>query len=177
MGSDIASWIQALASIGALVAAVAAALVARNLHRLAANEDRRNEKDQQDRFEADRLRKASGVAVWWACRISDETYGLLLSNRTDGVVHQLSAKGAVRDQAADGVWRFLPPGDLFAPKPFGPKAPRGFKFPEALEPGQEYRPVMSTDIFVVKSISFTDDAQIRWERDENGILGRVGGPE
>ncbi len=165
-----ASWVQAVATCAALGAAGYAALTTRRLYGLDHERSKREVAEQQRRFAAEVKERASGIAVWWCRRVQDQRYGLLLSNRTDGVVHNLKVKTRISGATADAEWLFLPPGDLFAPKPLGSSESRGFEFPEPLTAASDYKPVMSTGKFQIVSVRFTDDAGNAWVRQLGGRL-------
>jgi hypothetical protein len=61
---DVPTWLGATASVGALLAAVAAAIIARRIYTIESERDRRAELDRNERRAAERRAQAEAVGAW-----------------------------------------------------------------------------------------------------------------
>lgn len=165
--SAIPSWISALASVGALLAAVVAGVTARRLYGI--------EREREHRLtEADERRQAVRVSAWVA-----EVVGPNAGERSPGVVVVNASQTAVRDVLVSVIepddrrraalrLAILPPGEYFAA---AQPPPYHWGFPNLLS-ALEYpaRPVMRSRQWRVTEVTFRDAADRSWRRDDAGVL-------
>jgi arabinogalactan oligomer / maltooligosaccharide transport system substrate-binding protein len=160
---DVASWFSATATLGALVFAVVAVVVARRTYRLESQRDR-----VKDSFV--RRSQAALVSAWWAKeeghqgRSRDHSWAVYLRNASDTPVYKahLTVMGMgeyARRKALE--LSVVPPTQAPTIHAIEIPAAKGDSERDSFgHPFSEYR----------VSLRFTDAAGVRWIRDEYGYL-------
>lgn len=169
MGS-LAEWVSALAALGALFAAVWAAVTSRKLF---------NIESERDRYSAARevKKQASGIASWcvkvFRDRESIRSNGILVHNSTESPVYAVEvastysiSKDSEPIERAVFYMDILPPGDFVTEV----DSTYHWTFPDQREdiPGA-VRPITKNRNWRVVSLKFTDSYGLRWIRDDNGL--------
>lgn len=166
-----ADWVAAVATVGALIAAVVAGRTAVQVYRM--------ERARDDRATAAELR-ADAVLVhsWTASWFDDEGNredGLVISNTSENPVFDVQIKSV---HYSMGQWPILkltvlPPGRYFVERT---NTKYNWGFPNLLEQkGGVIRPIMKQRDWRVVCLSFTDVRGAAWVREE-GRLSEGSGP-
>lgn len=165
----VAELLTAAAAVGALIAAIWAARVSRNLYRIEAARDfesgQRAEKEQ-----------ASGIAAWCVYSRAKDVGGILLHNSSDAPVFDVEVRSTyARKQNLPAELQaplklsLLPPGDYVADA----DAKFNWSFPEPRESIDDtVRPITKNSQWIVKELYFTDAHGTRWVR-VGGTLTKV----
>lgn len=169
MGS-LAEWVSALAALGALFAAVWAAVTSRKLF---------NIESERDRYSAARevKQQASGIASWCVKVFRDKepknSNGILVHNSTESPVYAVEiASTYSKSKDSEPVERalfymdVLPPGDFVTEE----DPTYHWTFPD--QRGDivgAVRPITKNKNWRVVSLKFTDSYGLRWIRDDNGL--------
>lgn len=174
---ELASWICAIATLGALIAAVAAALIAKRLYVM--------ERERDRRLSAEKLRREpSQVSCWTVSVYADVTYdkatrrdGLVLSNGATTPVFTVEIASNNRLGISEPPVRLhvVPPGEYFIERDL--KTNYLWKFPQSTDylKSEVVVPVMKQPKWVVTCITFNDASGTRWTRDVFGALSRLDG--
>lgn len=167
---SIAEWVAASASIGALAAAIVAAVIAKKLHGIESGRD-------EARAWRDKTAQAVKVAAWSCAEIEPGTsnprsYGMVIKNASDSVIFDVSVESSGKGPFSNMPpmqLHVVPPGEYFVEH--DPKSQYRWRFARAItESANEIRPVTKSPDIVVRSLQFRDSANNRWRRDESGAL-------
>lgn len=163
-GSEATDWISALATIGALGAAVWAVVVSRRLHRV---------ETDRDEVSAERAKReqASGIAAWCIRRSAEDDKlrrGLLLHNSSDAPVFDIEVTSTYAPSKSHAPQpqptlrlTILPPGDyvVFADSTYPWTLPV-----ERTARSVDAAPIMNNPGWTVTEMSFRDAHGVRWRR-------------
>lgn len=158
---DVPTWLQAIATILALVFAAIAARTASRLHRIEFERDRVSAAERFRREERERQSQAVHITAWWgtdAARPQD--YGTFIRNGSDAPVYQ---------------------GHLYVVDPNDPNGGEQFDLPvippdvkPAFRPTRLSTPDAESNPHNYRiELSFTDSGGIRWLRDQRGRLSEL----
>ncbi|OOB91941.1 hypothetical protein [Rathayibacter sp. VKM Ac-2630] len=163
-GSEAADWISALATIGALGAAVWAVVVSRRLHRV---------ETDRDEVSAERAKReqASGIAARCIGRSAEDERqrrGLLLHNSSDAPVFEVEVSSTYAPRKSHEPQRLaplrlaiLPPGDYVV---FGDTTYPWTLPVERTARSEEAVPIMNNPGWTVTEMSFRDAHGLLWRR-------------
>jgi hypothetical protein len=173
MTSDlIASWIAAIATFGALIAAVAAGLQAKKLYAIESGRDK-EAADGRARLQASRINA-------WAClRLQQgdvQAFGVIVANSSDEPVYNVKVVVDGFTNKNMSTLTCVPPGQYFVENRLIDKGDRRLDWDYA-KPTSEFRdplrPFSASESKKVLSTSFTDSAGQSWKRDLAGGLSRA----
>lgn len=163
-----AEWLNAWATVGALLAAVGAGFAGWMVYRIEADRDRTS-------AEVAAASQAREVSSWAAVTLTEETIkksGVVVMNASRSPVYEVSIR--LIDQRGDRSrlrLHVLPPGSFFTAR--GGKY-AGWFLPDFLDSlSGTLRPVMMSDKWRVTELTFRDTANNYWRRD---ALGKLDGP-
>lgn len=165
MGS-VADWVNALAAIGALGAAIYAGLVARHLYEIESNRDLAASTER-------RREQATAISAWVSVTAEENyTAGVEIINVSPAPVYDVRIE--VNDRNGTPLrpltLTVLPPGRFFA----STDDKYGWSFPNPSEAvGKPLRPVARSNNWRVQQLSFRDSADVHWARDADGTLTEV----
>lgn len=167
---DLAGWVTAVASLGALLAAVWAAVTARDLYRVEAGRDRE--------VAASRRRgQANQVAAWIVVEIepgaeAPRAVGVVVHNSSDSVIYDVQVVATAKNGRVPKPIRLelLPPGDFYLKEKPGTAVGWAFAKSTAEVAGAMLRPVTTSRDLRVQLLTFRDSADVLWERTRNGAL-------
>lgn len=152
---DIPTWITALAVVFAIA------------QYRADRDDRRRAREREERAQA------TGLTVW---PVTDPTegdrhYGLVLSNTSGSMFHDLRIETTMHDKPAPSLrLRVLPPGEYVAVY----TNEYQWKYPEPVADCTfPLRPYMNSPKYRVRSVVFTDNHQQPWRIDEHTVLSKA----
>jgi hypothetical protein len=162
--------LSALATVGALIAAIGAGKQAKRLFQI---ESSRDEQAQR----ADRRRQAARISAWAAMRIEvggKPIYGVVVRNSSDDPVYdvRVACHGFTTERAPQ--LRCVPPGEYFVAnvdirKPDGKFFRWDYAKPVA-EIRDPVRPFTASDNRGIDELSFRDNAGAPWRRAARGEL-------
>jgi hypothetical protein len=173
MTSDsIASWIAAVATFGALLAAVAAALQAKKLYDIESGRDK-EAADSRARLQASRIN------AWAGLRLQQgdlQAFGVIVANSSDEPVYNVRIVVDGFTNKNMSTLTCVPPGQYFVENRVISKGEKRFHWDYA-KPTSEFRdplrPFSASGSKKVLSTSFTDSAGQSWKRDLDGGLSPV----
>lgn len=159
MGS-VAEWVSALATVGALIAAVYAGKVARNLFDL---ETKRDDAVHQ----LQRQEQARQVSAWAVVDPDEGTSGIEIVNSSSSPVYDVEIQATKSDgsTAPPLDLALLPPGRFYSTA-----GVERFYWSIPDPSDSPLRPVSKTDGWRVQQLTFRDSANIRWTRHASGHL-------
>ncbi len=168
---DVPTWINAITTTFALVAAAVAAMVAYRLYQIESSREARTAEDRESVAEGRRRAQANKVAAWFDSKdAASKVWGAVIRNASDLPIFDIQVRfvfnfelwsGGPRDnmeaEDAEQLIRVLPPS-----------VDRFIEMPES------YRRITEGYEFDIKlhmvEIEFTDAASNRWLRDVSGTL-------
>ena len=162
--------LSAVATSGALIAAVYAGLQAKRLYRI------ESARDEQAR-DAERKRQATQVSAWAATRIRTAgrvVFGVVIRNSSDDPVYdvQVECHGFSSSQVAS--LQCVPPGEFFVANTVQDDATAEWDFPKPLgEINDPMRPFTISDARGVDAITFRDNTGVGWHRAARGELTKT----
>lgn len=166
--SETPAWIQAWTGVGALLAAIVAAVFAGLVYWVESKRDQVAEAERRQRAEDERRAQADKVAAWYEPYDAGELgmmFGVHSVNASDLPVYDLVARVFFVNEQPTGEWQLsdrvrVPLGRVLSPG--------GSAF---LQIGSEGLGTDASDFerFVV-GIEFRDSAGVRWARDPRGVL-------
>ena len=167
---DLSSdWISAVASVGALSAAVWAARTAKQVHDMEFGRDRTS---ADERFRA----SARLVSAWTAVYLPDgpegaiASDGVVIANRSSTPIFDIEIASTDKTGNAQPSLRLqvLPPGEYYCASTSGPYH---WKYPDVAQafPGN-LRPIAKKPEWRVVDFTFNDAAGRPWRRDRTGLL-------
>lgn len=162
-----AEWVSAIATVGALGAAVAAGRTAKSLYDI---ERKRDLEQSEAAARADAAQVHAWTASWYDERDS-RTDGLVITNGSNRPVFgmRVESQGYRQERKAPLALTIVPPGEYFV-KETGDNYHWGF--PEFVsELGGVLRPIMKNDTWRVTSLQFTDINEVRWRREDGRLVG------
>lgn len=165
--------ISAVATAGALLAAVAAAVQARALYRIESSRDDRA-RQAEDR------KQAARISAWAAVQLKTggrQVHGVIVSNSSDDPVYDFQAACHGFTTVSIPALACVPPGQYFVPNEVG-------RADDAPAPGWSHarpvneissdpvRPFTVSDARGVDELYFRDSAGVLWRREASGELQR-----
>jgi hypothetical protein len=156
---NLADWVAAVGSLGALVVAALAWLTAR---RVGAREEARAKRDQAEK-----------ISAWFASEIREErvlAWGIMLKNSSPNLVYDVEvvAKSKLGGTTKPLRLTSLPPGTYWVS--WGAKA-KAWEFPvDSSGVENELRPVVSSERLGIQFLRFRDASDGVWKREEQGSL-------
>ncbi len=162
-----ADWVTAATTLGALIAAVWAAITARNLYRV---------ESARDRIAAEQARRmqAEGVAAWCATKVGSdrkpESYGIVVHNASSSVIYDVVIGARFKSGLQDGPrLTMLPPGAYYIESTPGDRYPWAFAVEVSAIPN-EIQPVTKSADMAIEKLAFRDSADRTWARERSGTL-------
>jgi len=173
MNSDsIASWIAAVATFGALIAAIAAGLQAKKLYNIESGRDK-EAADSRARLQASKINAWAGLRLQ---RGDLQAFGVIVANSSDEPVYNVKVVVDGFTTMSMSTLTCVPPGQYFVENRSIVKGEKRFQWDYA-KPTSEYgdplRPFSASGSKKVLSMAFTDSAGQSWKRDSAGGLSRV----
>lgn len=166
---DVPTWISALATIAAFLAALLAVRASWNVLTLErAREDRAEAQELERQRAAERAEQADHIAAWsyWAepQMLRRTGWGALVVNESGLPIYDVTAAffGPDGSHRGDGSQSVVPPGQNFIPWPGGLTREGGDG--ASREQGSDFR----------VAVAFRDAAGRTWHRDQNGVLTKTG---
>lgn len=165
---NAAEWVSAIASVGALLAAVVAGYAAWRLYRV---------ESERDKVAAWRRlsEQARLVPAWIAVVVDDEgrvaSTGLMVVNRAESPIFDIRISAT--DKESDLIrtpakMAMLPPGRYFVARQ---GAPFTWAYADSADSVEGViRPVTKTDKWRVDQLEFVDSGNVAWSRDRHGRL-------
>lgn len=170
MWGSLPEWISALGAIGALTAAIWAALTSKKLFQIESGRDERA-------AERTAREQASHISAWCVAEVNTKQKGILLHNSSTSPVYNVEVYSTYAASNAGSPepqkpfqMGILPPGDFIS---IASSAPYVWEFPDSTETRDEpVRPVTRNKAWAVNAIRFTDAHGLGWER-SGGLLRRM----
>lgn len=156
---NLADWVAAVGSLGALVVAALAWGTAR---RVGAREEKRAKREQAEK-----------ISAWFASEIRDEeaiAYGIMLKNSSPNLVYDVEVVAKSKFGGTYQPLRLtcLPPGTHWVSWNAKSKA---WDFPvDSSGVGNELRPVVRSEKLGIQLLRFRDASDGVWTREEQGSL-------
>jgi hypothetical protein len=167
--------VSSIATVGALIAAIAAGLQAKRLFQI---ESARDDQAQQ----AERRRQASQISAWAAVRIGhggEPRYGIVVRNSSNDPVYDIRVSCHGFTTGATPELRCIPRGQYFVEN-IDTTAPDGIRWDYA-KPVKEIRdpvrPFTASDSKGVDQVTFRDNAGLPWRRTALGQLSLANEPQ
>ncbi|OII16921.1 hypothetical protein BIV03_04740 [Curtobacterium sp. MCBA15_016] len=162
--------LSAVATAGALVAAVYAGLQARRLYRV------ESDRDEQARAAA-RASQATKISAWAATRIRTGgrvLFGVVVRNSSDDPVYdvQVTCHGFSSPEVA--TLQCVPPGEFFVANAVDEDSTAEWDYPKPLQEIRDpMRPFTISDARGVDAIVFRDNTGTAWHRAAQGALTNI----
>jgi len=164
-----ADWVAAIATAGALVAAIGAGLQANKLYRI---ESRRDAVARRARSRE----QASKVNAWSVIKVNPgvaNTFGVVVANSSTDPVYDVSIEVHNYSTTEVPTLACVPPGSYFLEdcKSKGAGRSSNWTYAAAVDECDEpLRPFTASENKKVTSVRFTDSSGRAWKREKNGTL-------
>lgn len=162
--------VSAIATAGALAAAVAAGVQAKRLFKIESDRDAKAQR-------SDEQRQASHVSAWAAVRVGHRgipSFGVIVRNSSQDPVYDVRVTGhGFSTRGTPQLW-CVPPGEYFVEN-IDVEKPDGrvfhWDFAKTLrEVRDPVRPFSASDNVAVDQITFRDNSGVSWKRTAKGEL-------
>jgi len=135
------------------------------------------ERDRRKEEQARETREQARQLTVWTVTDPDprsRSYGVILSNTSGSTFHDIEIQVRLHAQDVSPLTlKILPPGTFYVEH--APQESYTWRFP--VDPlhcdHRELRPYMKSDKYQVTSLSFTDNADVRWHSDDRARLERA----
>ena len=162
--------LSAVATSGALIAAVYAGVQAKRLYRI------ESARDEQAR-DAGRKRQATQVSAWAATRIRTAgriVFGVVIRNSSDDPVYDVQVECHGFSSSPVASLQCVPPGEFFVANTVQEDAAAEWDYPKPLsEINDPMRPFTISDARGVDAITFRDNTGAGWHRAARGELTKT----
>lgn len=163
--------LSAIATAGALIAAVYAGFEARRLFRIESG------RDKQAR-DAERKRQPSQVSAWAATRIKTGgriIFGVVIRNSSDDPVYNVQVECHGFTTPRVPTLQCLPPGEYFVANTVEEDPTAEWDYPKPIREvmGDPLRPFTISDARGVDAITFRDNTGAGWHRAARGELTNI----